>query len=45
VAGRLDGDDDAGNADGGGGEGAKGAKETQDEIIAIMPGFVDLLFN
>jgi hypothetical protein len=42
VASRLDGDDDAGDADG---EGGEGAKERQDEIVAIMPGFVDLLFD
>jgi hypothetical protein len=27
------------------GEGGEGAKETQDEIVAVMPGFVDLLFD
>jgi hypothetical protein len=28
-----------------GGKGSKGAKETQDKIVAVMPGFVDLLFD
>jgi hypothetical protein len=35
----------AGNIDGNDGDGGEGAKETQDEIVAIMPGFVDLLFD
>jgi hypothetical protein len=25
--------------------GRDGAKETQDEIVAVMPGFIDLLFD
>jgi hypothetical protein len=33
--------DDDGEAAGGG----EGAKETQDEIVAVMPGFIDLLFD
>jgi len=28
-----------------GGEGGEGTKEIQDKIVAIMPGFVNLLFN
>jgi hypothetical protein len=48
VAGRLDGDNNIGDADGEGGkggEGSKSAKKTQDEIVAIMPSLVDLLFD
>jgi hypothetical protein len=34
------------NGKGGKGTGAgKGAKETQDKIVAMMPGFIDLLFD
>jgi len=28
-----------------GGKNGKGAKETQDKIIAVMPSFIDLLFD
>ena len=28
-----------------GGKGGEGAKKTQDKIVAIMPGFIDLLFD
>jgi hypothetical protein len=33
------------NDNGEGGKGGEGAKKTQDKIIAVMPGFIDLLFD
>jgi len=38
----------AGDVNSNGGEGtgtSEGAKETQDKIVAVMPGFIDLLFD
>jgi hypothetical protein len=45
TAGDIDGDNGDDGDDGNDGDGGEGAKETQDEIVAVMPGFVDLLFD